>query len=160
MTVFHLAQVNVARALAPLDDPLLADFVANLDRVNALADAAPGFVWRLKDESGNATGIEVNDDPRVIINLSVWRTAELLFDFVYKTGHSSIMARRREWFERRDGPHMALWWVQAGHRPSVAEALERLALLAARGPTAEAFTFKTRFPAPDSVVAAETVGAE
>ncbi|MGF1607933.1 MAG: DUF3291 domain-containing protein [Kiloniellales bacterium] len=160
MSRFQLAQVNVARARALLDDSLLADFVANLDRINALAEAASGFVWRLKDESGNATGIAVSDDPRVIVNLSVWRSAEELFDFVYKTGHNRIMAQRREWFERWDGPHMALWWVPAGHLPSVAEALERLARLAERGPTIETFTFKTRFPAPDSALAAETIAAD
>lgn len=159
MSPFHLAQVNVARARAPLDDPLLADFVGNLDRINALAEDTPGFVWRLKDESGNATDIAVGDDPRVIINLSVWRSVEQLFEFVYRTGHSKIMTRRREWFERWDGPHMALWWVPAGHTSSVAEALDRLALLAERGPTAEVFTFKTRFPAPDSMLAEETIAA-
>lgn len=149
---FELAQVNVGRAKAPLDCPLMAGFVANLDRINALAEASPGFVWRLMDESGNATGIAVNEDPRVIVNLSVWRSAEELFAFVYETAHSGIMARRRAWFERWDEPHMALWWVPAGHRPSVAEALERLAYLAKHGPTERAFTFKARFPAPEAML--------
>jgi len=150
---YHLAQVNVARGRAPLDDPLLGDFVANLDRINAQADRAPGFVWRLQDEEGNATGIAVTDDPRVIINLSVWRSIERLFDFVYKTGHTQIMARRKEWFEPWGGPSMALWWVPAGHRPSIEEALARLEHLAEHGPTEEAFTFKVRVPFPDLVAA-------
>jgi NAD(P)-dependent dehydrogenase (short-subunit alcohol dehydrogenase family) len=146
-------KLTPADSVAPLDDPLLADFVDNLDRINALAEQSPGFVWRLQTEAGNATDVAVTDDPQVIVNLTVWNSVERLFEFVYKTGHSGIMARRREWFGRWDGPHMALWWVPSGHRPSVEDALERLALLKAEGPTAAAFTFKTRFPAPHAVPA-------
>ena len=152
MTGFHLAQFNVARALKSLDDPLLADFMANLDRINALAERTPGFVWRLQSDSGNATDITVDGDPRVIVNLTVWESAEALFDYVYKSGHAKIMARRREWFERWDGPHMVLWWVPAGHRPSVREGLGRLARLATYGPGPGAFTFKQRFPAPEDAM--------
>jgi len=148
MTEYQLAQINIARAVAPLDDPRLADFVAGLDEINALADESPGFVWRLQSESGNATDIPVSDDPRLIINLSVWDSVESLFDFVYRSGHIAVMARRREWFERPSRPHVALWWVPAGHRPSVEEAVARLDHLERQGPTLEAFTFKHRFPAP------------
>ncbi len=143
---FQLAQVNIARAAAPLESPQLADFMAALDRINALAEAAPGFVWRLKSDAGNATDIVAFDDPRMIINMSVWASVEALFDFTYKTGHTAIMARRRDWFDKLAIPHMALWWVPAGHLPTVAEAKHRLGILAERGPSPEAFTFKLRFP--------------
>jgi len=145
---WHLAQLNIARALAPLEDPLLADFMAALDGVNALAESSPGFVWRLKAEGGNATGIRVNDDPRLIVNMSVWESVEALFDFAYRSDHARIMARRREWFEKPSGAYMVLWWVPSGHRPSLDEALMRLQRLDREGPTAQAFTFKTRFRAP------------
>ena len=145
---FHLAQVNVARAKAPLDDPLLAEFMAQLDRINGLADQSPGFVWRLQSDSGNATDIKVSEDPCLLVNLSVWSSLEALFDFVYKTGHSKVMARRKEWFEPIGRPYLALWWVPAGHLPSPEEAMARLDLIAERGPGSEAFTFKQRFPAP------------
>jgi hypothetical protein len=147
MTEYQLAQINVARAVAPLDDPLLAAFVSRLDEINALADTSPGFVWRLQSESGNATDIQAFADPRLIINLSVWDSLESLFDYVYRSGHTAVMARRREWFERPSRPHLALWWVPAGHRPSVEEAVARLDHLEHHGPSLEAFTFKHRFPA-------------
>jgi hypothetical protein len=145
---FHLAQINVARARAPLDDPLLADFMAQLDRINGLADQSPGFVWRLQSDSGNATDIQVSEDPCLLVNLSVWSSAEALFDFVYKTGHSRVMARRKDWFEPFGRPYLALWWAPAGRLPSVEEAMARLDLIAERGPGPEAFTFKRRFPPP------------
>ena len=149
---FHLAQLNIARALAPMDDPLLRDFVAALDDVNALAERSPGFVWRLKSDSGNATDIRAYDDPLMIVNLTVWEGIEALFDFTYRSGHAKIMARRRDWFEKMSQPHMALWWIPAGHLPDMAEAKERLDLLQQRGPSAEAFTFKARFAAPPAAV--------
>ena len=153
--VFELAQVNIARALAPLDSPQLADFVDNLDRINAVADRAPGFVWRLQDESGNATDIQIDDDPLLIVNLSVWQSQQALEDFAYRTAHKKIFERRQAWFEAPKGPHLALWWVPAGHRPDVAEAMAKLALLAEQGPSPEAFTFKQAYPAPGASVAAE-----
>lgn len=149
MQDWHLAQANIARAVAAMDDPAMAAFMALLDPINALAEATPGFVWRLKSGSGNATDIPVTDDPLEILNMSVWESAEALFDYVYRTAHTPVMARRREWFEKPTKPHLVLWWVEAGHRPSVAEALERLDWLAERGPTPDAFTFKQRFPAPE-----------
>jgi uncharacterized protein DUF3291 len=144
----HIAQLNIARAKAPLDTPLLADFVAQLDDVNALAEASPGFVWRLKSDSGNATDIRAYDDPLMIVNMSVWESIEALFDFAYKTSHTKVMNRRKEWFASLGGPHMVLWWIPAGTIPTVEEAKRRLDHLAAHGPTAMAFTFKARFTAP------------
>ena len=149
MTGYHLAQFNIARARKPMEDPAMADFVAQLDAVNALADAAPGFVWRLQDASGNASAIQGFDDPRMLVNLSVWESAEDLFAYVYKSGHAKVMARRRDWFERGDGPTMVLWWVPAGHIPGVEEAKARLDALRRDGPGPVAFSFKERFPAPE-----------
>ncbi len=160
MQDWHLAQANIARAVAPMDDPAMADFMAQLDTINALADRSPGFVWRLQSGSGNATDIAVTDDPLVILNLSVWESADALFDYVYRTTHTRVMARRREWFEKPTKPHMVLWWVEAGHRPSVEEALERLEVLADRGPTPDAFTFKQRFPAPELAGAGQSHAAD
>jgi hypothetical protein len=151
---FHLAQVNIGRLLAPIDDPLIADFVAQLDAVNALADASPGFVWRLKDESGNATAIPAFDDPRMIINMSVWESLEALRDYVYRSDHTKVLTRRRDWFEKLDRPHLALWWLPAGILPTVEEAKRRLQILAERGPSPDAFTFRDRFPAPVAAQAA------
>ena len=145
----HIAQLNIARAKAPLDQPLLADFVAQLDAVNALAEASPGFVWRLKSDNGNATDIRAYDDPLMIVNLTVWGSIDALFDFTYRSGHARIMARRRDWFEKLSQPHMVLWWIPAGTVPTVEEARRRHDHLAAHGPTATAFTFKARFAAPE-----------
>jgi hypothetical protein len=153
VSTHHIAQLNIARAKAPLDDPLLADFVAQLDDVNALAEASPGFVWRLKSDSGNATDIRAYDDPLMIVNMSVWESIEALFDFAYRTSHTKVMNRRKEWFESLPGPHMVLWWIAAGTVPTVDEAKQRLDHLAAHGPTPTAFTFKARFPAPMNVIA-------
>jgi len=148
VSAHHIAQLNIARARAPLDDPLLADFVAQLDAVNALAEASPGFVWRLKSDSGNATDIRAYDDPLMIVNMSVWESIEALFDFAYRTSHTKVMNRRKEWFESLPGPHLVLWWIPAVTIPTVEEAKRRLEHLAQHGPTAMAFTFKVRFPAP------------
>lgn len=151
MTAFHLAQINVGRLLAPIDDPLIAEFKNNLDRVNAIADVSPGFVWRLVGEGNNATDIQpLPDDPLFAINMSVWESLEALAAFVYRTDHRDIMRRRREWFEPRD-VYMCAWWVPVGHIPTPAEGLARLDLIARMGPTAEAFTFRNPFPAPDAV---------
>jgi hypothetical protein len=153
----HLAQVNIARAKAPIDSPLLAGFVEQLDPINALADTAPGFVWRLATEEGNATAIKVGNDDRVIVNLSVWESIDHLSGFVYRSGHLDVMRRRREWFERIR-VHLTLWWVPIGHTPSVEEAEERLAHLEEHGPTSRAFTLKARFLADDRPLIAEEIG--
>ncbi|HEX8744927.1 MAG TPA: DUF3291 domain-containing protein [Thermoleophilaceae bacterium] len=141
----HVAQLNVARAVAPLDGPELAEFVALLEPVNALADAAPGFVWRLEDEDGSAMGIRAFDDDRMIVNMSLWESIDALWRFVYEGEHLGVMRRRREWFGRIASVHSVLWWVPEGEIPTLDEARKRLELLEAEGPTAEAFTFKTRF---------------
>ncbi len=132
---------------------MMADFVAALDRVNALAEASPGFVWRLQSDSGNATDIHVFDDPLMIINLTVWSSIETLFNFTYRTNHNAIMAQRRQWFDKLDRPHLALWWLPAGTLPTAADARRRLDLLAQNGPTPEAFNFKQHF---DPVAAVST----
>ena len=148
MTHWHIAQLNVGRTLAPTDSPQLEEFMAALDRINAQADATPGFVWRLQSDSGNATDIQVSPDPYFLVNLSVWSSLEALFEFVYRSAHTQVMVRRRQWFERPTQAYQVLWWVPAGHLPSVAEALERLEQLRADGPTPRAFTFSQRYPMP------------
>ena len=148
MDRWHLAQMNVGTLLYPLDDPRLAGFVGALDEINALAEASPGFVWRLQSASGNATDIKTSADPNFIVNMSVWESAEALFDFVYKTAHRQAMAQRRDWFAKPERAYLALWWVPAGTVPSVEDGLARLAHLEARGPTAHAFTFREKFPPP------------
>ena len=145
MSRFHLAQINVARALAPLDDPRLAGFVERLDDINALADVSPGFVWRLQSDSGNATDIQVSDDPNFIVNMSVWEDLDALFAYVYRSDHLQVMAQRRQWFEKPTSAFMALWWLPAGELPSLEEGMRRLAILDRQGPTPEAFTFKAPF---------------
>jgi hypothetical protein len=151
MTGYQLAQINVGRLLAPVDHPQIADFAANLDRINALADGLPGFVWRLKGEGNNATDIQPKPgDPLFAINMSVWTDLDALAGFVYRSAHRDIMRRRREWFAPLE-VFMTLWWVPAGHRPTPAEGLERLDVFERLGPTAEAFSFRYPFPAPDAV---------
>jgi hypothetical protein len=145
-----LAQINVARALHPLDAPEMAGFMDRLDDVNALADRAPGFVWRLKDESGNATDLQPFDDPLIIVNMSVWRSVEALFAFAYRSGHTEVLRARKQWFEMPAEAHMALWWHAGGDPPSLEEGKARLAHLRRHGPTARAFTFKRHFPAPSA----------
>ena len=148
MTGFHLAQINVGRLLAPMDDPRTADFANNLDRINALAESSPGFVWRLKGDGNDATDLVAFEDPAIITNMSTWASLDDLAAFVYRTGHREIMRRRQEWFAVTE-VYMALWWVPAGHMPTPAEGVARLERLSSLGPTAEAFTFKTPFPTPD-----------
>lgn len=134
----HLAQFNIARIRYPLDDPRMADFVGNVARVNALADGIEGFVWRLADASGNAMSMQVYDDPRVLPNLTVWQNVEALERFVWKTVHSRFFGRRAEWFEPIETP-LVLWHIEAGHRPSMAEGVERLEHLKENGPSDYAF---------------------
>jgi heme-degrading monooxygenase HmoA len=148
MTGFHVAQLNVGRSVAPIDDPIMAGFIDRLADINALGERSPGFVWRLQGETGNATTIHAYDDPRMIINLTVWESIDDLFAFAYRSEHVEVFRRRREWFEKHDGPSLVLWWLPAGQLPTVAEARRRLDLLAANGPTPEAFTFKARFDPP------------
>ena len=145
---YHLAQVNIARFRKPVEDPVNADFLNALDRVNALAESSPGFVWRLTGEGNDATDLKAFDDPNMAINMSVWESLEALGAFVYRNSeHRSVMRRRREWFEETP-VYMALWWTPKGRLPTVEDARAKLALLEERGPTAEAFTFREPFPAP------------
>jgi hypothetical protein len=145
---WQLAQLNIALPLEPLDSDRLAGFVAGLEPVNALAEASAGFVWRLQTEDGDATAVRGFGDDRLIVNLSVWESLTALASFVYGGEHVGVMRRRREWFVPMREAFTVLWWVQAGHRPGVAEAEARLALLQRHGPTAEAFSFRSVFPAP------------
>ena len=153
---FELAQVNISRLLASLDSPLLADFMAALDEVNAAGDRAPGFVWRMQTEDGNATAVrafgwDVGDSHGVIVNLTVWTSVEALADFAFSGEHLAIMRRRRRWFARAAQATTALWWVPTGHPPSTDEAEDAVRRLRADGPTPRAFTFRQPFPAPDAV---------
>lgn len=146
----HLAQVNIARLLEPLDHPKIAEFTNNLDYVNALAEKSEGFVWRLKDESGNATDLSFYDDPMIIINMSVWESVDLLKQFVYASEHKNFLRKKSEWFRKIKGMHMALWWVPVGHEPDVFEAKARLQYLEKHGETSFAFTFRTIHQNPES----------
>ncbi len=145
MPKFHLAQVNISKLLQPIDSPLLADFVAQLDEINTLADQSKGFVWRLKGENENATALRVFEDEMMIINMSVWETVEDLKEFSYKTAHSGVMKDRNKWFEKPQAAHLALWWIPAGHIPSPQEAKEKLASINKNGSTSFSFTFKNVF---------------
>lgn len=142
MPDLHLAQINIARMKAPLEAPEMASFVARLEEINALADAAEGFVWRLQTPEGNATYLRPFDDERILVNMSVWASAEALKNYVYRTAHAELLRDRRQWFEHFAGTYQALWWVPAGHVPDVDEARQRLAHLEKHGPSAHAFTFK------------------
>ncbi|BAJ26822.1 MULTISPECIES: DUF3291 domain-containing protein [Kitasatospora] len=140
----QLAQVNIGRTVAPLDSPALAGFVAQLAEVNALAERSPGFVWRLVDDAGaDATGLRPDrDDDLLQINCSVWESVRALHDYVYRSDHLRVLASRRDWFQPPAAAHLALWWVPAGHRPDVAEAMARIATLREHGPGPDAFTFR------------------
>jgi hypothetical protein len=149
---FHIAQINIGRARFAVDGPELADFMALLDPVNALADSQPGFIWRLQTEEGNATALRPYEDERIIVNMSVWKSIDTLWSFVYDSAHLDVVRRRREWFERFESTYLALWWIPAGTLPTVDDAKLRLESLDAKGPTPYAFTFKQRF-APEPVPA-------
>ena len=142
----HLAQLNISRIIPEtMEDPIMADFVAQLDTINALAESSDGFVWRLKGDDNNATNFRPFDDDRVIVNMSVWKSAEELMEFVYKSAHTMVMKDRNKWFEKFGKPSMVLWNVEEGHIPTVQEARERLEYFQTNGATAFAFDFKNRF---------------
>lgn len=151
MKEYHLAQVNIARMLAPIDSPIMADFVANLDRINALAEASTGFVWRLTGEENDATALRVFEDDYLIINMSVWESQQALFDFTYSSEHVEIFRRKKEWFSKMTDRHMALWYVAAGHEPAPEEAKQRLTYLNLHGETPFAFTFKNIYSIGDFI---------
>lgn len=142
-----------------MDDPIMEGFRSQLDPVNALADESPGFVWRLQTDDGNATSIRPFDDERMAINMSVWESLEALQAFVYKSAHVGPLRDRKQWFEPIEGPVLALWWIPAGHIPTIAEAQARLQHLHQHGPSAEAFTFRKPFPAQGSS-SSETAGLD
>jgi len=150
MPTYHLAQVNIARMKAPLDSPTMAGFVARLDEINALADHHAGFVWRLQSPAGDAAYLRPYDDDRILFNLSVWESVEALRTYVYQTAHTEVLRQRRAWFDHFAGAYVALWWIPAGHIPSVDEAKQRLAHLEAHGPSQFAFGFKSVVPPDES----------
>ena len=155
MSGYHLAQINVGRFIHLRDDPANADFMNALDPVNAQADGTPGFIWRLVGDGNDATELVPDEnDPQLLVNMSMWRDVESLGAFVYRNAdHLSFMRRRKEWFEKIE-IFQALWWVPAGHIPNVDEGMERIAMLRANGPSADAFTFRHTYAAPDGTPAA------
>ena len=156
MANVHLAQINIGRVKAPLDDASMYGFVSRLEDLNALADGSPGFVWRLQTDAGNATYFRpFPEDDRILLNMSVWESIEHLRAYVYNTAHADVMRQRRDWFEKFERTYLALWWIPAGRRPSNDEAKKRLASLDEHGPTPFAFNFKTTFP-PDEELMAST----
>jgi hypothetical protein len=148
MTTFHISQVNVARAKADMGSEVMRGFVSRLDEINALADSADGFMWRLKEDSGSATAIRVFDDPLLLINMSVWANLESLKNYVYKSLHVELIKDREAWFNKMGESHQALWWIPAGHIPSIEEAQKQLEYIRKHGPSAQAFTFAKPFPRP------------
>jgi Domain of unknown function (DUF3291) len=158
---YHLAQLNVGRILAPVGSPEVAEFIDALPEINALADKSPGFVWRLVgDGTDDATGYRPFADDMMLINASVWESLESLRDFVFTSAHTPYLRRRREWFEKLDEVYAVLWWVPAGHIPTVPEMVEKLELVRAIGPSPDAFTFRVPFPAPAPAPASVVDAAE
>ena len=154
MSAHQLAQLNIGIIKGPMDSPVMAEFAANLDRINALAEQSPGFVWRLKTEAGDATAIRpFEDDENMLVNMSVWQDVDSLNRYVYSSDHVNVMRKRRQWFERMTEAFLVLWWVPQGHRPSVDEAVARLQLLRSDGPGPQAFTFRHAFAPPDAPAA-------
>jgi hypothetical protein len=149
MSRYELAQLNIAMMKEPLDSPRMADFVANLERINALAENAPGFVWRLQTEDGDATALRPFGED-LLVNMSVWEDVASPRNFVYKSAHVEIMRRRQEWFESMSEAFQVLWWVPKGHRPTVGEAKAKLDRFRQHGATPDAFDFRRAFPAPDA----------
>lgn len=150
---FHLCQVNIGLAKAPMDDPIMHGFASQLDRINQLADNSPGFVWRLQSDSGNATDILLYENPLMLYNMSVWESIDALFEYTYHSDHTAVMVHRKQWFNPMSGPYMALWWIPAGQLPAMPEGKARIDYLTAHGPSPVAFHFKNVFPPnPDAVL--------
>jgi len=145
MKDFNLAQINIAQSKASMESETMKGFVERLDEINALADGSKGFVWRLQTEEGDATSIQAFDDPMIIVNMSVWEDLESLKNYVYKSAHVELIRDRDAWFNKLKSMHQALWWVPAGHIPTVTEGTERLSILQSKGPSNEAFTFAKPF---------------
>jgi len=149
MPTYHIAQINIGRILAPIEDPLMAEFVSQLAPINAIADTTSGFIWRLQTDNGDATSIRIYDDEMIAINMSVWESVDALREFAYKSQHAGVMRDRKRWFAKFDGPYMALWWIPAGHIPTPQEGKERLEYLRQHGETEYAFSFKKIFSQPE-----------
>lgn len=147
---YQLAQLNIARMLAPLEDPIMAGFVARLEEINQLADSSPGFIWRLQDTEGDATSLRPFEEDMLIINMSVWQDLDSLKAFTYQTIHTEVMRQRKQWFEHFGKPYMVLWWIPSGEYPTVEDAIQKLEAIQNEGSTPEAFDFRTPFPAPKS----------
>ncbi len=145
MDRYHIAQVNIGRIRAELTDPIMSGFVNRLDEINSLADASPGFIWRLKTEENNATYLRPFEDERTLLNMSVWDSVESLHHFVYKAMHVELLRKRHAWFEKFAGAYAALWWVPVGYIPGVDEATQRITHLDRNGPSEFAFTFNNVF---------------
>jgi heme-degrading monooxygenase HmoA len=154
MKRYHIAEVNIGRVRASLEDESMQGFVSRLDEINELAERSPGFVWRLKSDVGPSSYLKPYDDERILVNLSVWESVEALKDYTYRTAHAEVLRDRKSWFEKFEGVFLALWWVPVGHTPSVDEAKQRLAHLEQHGPSQFAFTFKSVMPPDESFLAA------
>jgi hypothetical protein len=150
MSAYELAQLNIGIIKGPMDSPVMAEFAANLQRINTVAELSSGFLWRLQTDEGNATAIRPFDDENMLVNMSVWRDLDSLEAYVYDSAHMEFLRRRRQWFERMPAAFLVLWWVPKGHRPTVTEAIAKLEILRAKGPTSEAFSFGQPFPPPDA----------
>ncbi|WP_226664729.1 DUF3291 domain-containing protein [Microbulbifer aggregans] len=151
MASYHLAQVNIAYGIETLDHPVMAGFVAELDRLNALADISEGFIWRLQSDEGDATAFKLYDDEKIILNMSVWESIETLKSYVYSGEHLEILKQKKQWFEKTKSAHLVLWWVPAGEIPSIEDVKSKLSLIQKLGPSEQAFNFARAYPAPDSI---------
>ncbi|GAA1754168.1 DUF3291 domain-containing protein [Nonomuraea bangladeshensis] len=151
LSVMHLAQLNLAHMRAPIDSPELAEFVALLEPINALADAAPGFVWRLKESESDPTAtVQHEYGDYLLVNFSVWESLESLWNYVYRSPHLGVLRRRREWFQRMAEPAMVMWWIPEGTIPTLAEGMRRLERLRTEGPSPEAFTYKDAYDSSEA----------
>ena len=148
---YYLAQINIAKMKAPLEDPIMSEFANALNEVNYVAEQSPGFIWRLQTASGNATDLRVYSDPKILVNISVWQSVEQLKTYVYKSLHGDFFVRRRKWFEKYQGEHFAMWWIKAGHLPTVKEGKEKLEYLELHGDTSKCFTFAESYPPPTRI---------
>jgi len=146
MTQYHIAQINIGRMVGSIDSEEMSGFVARLDEINALADRAEGFVWRLQSDEGDATAIRVFEDDMILVNMSVWESIEALHNYTYKSAHAQLIKHRKDWFQKLEFSHMALWWIPAGHIPTAQEAVRKLELIDEHGVTPMAFTFAHSFP--------------
>lgn len=148
---YYLAQINIALMKAPLDNPIMTEFAEALAEVNAVAENSPGFVWRLQTPSGDATDIKAYEDPRILVNISVWQSVEQLKNYVYQSLHGDFFVRRRKWFEKYKGEHFAMWWIPDRHRPTVEEGKAKLEHLELYGDSPKSFTFAQTYSAPAKI---------